>query len=191
MTELQDAIQCEPIRGTALLDITVKGRSRAESKQIWNALVTALNEHFVSMLNLHDQAELDHLKTALELQKAETENKRHALKDAIQTEDLLYRPNGLPAPRSRFDILKSEFEESQRLLEALQIKIISETMGCRFRANPAIIHKAPGTPVPVTLWDTLRPLVLHASIGLGTGMVLSVVLAYLLELLFPRKASAP
>lgn len=191
MTELRDAIQCDAIRGTALLEISVKGRSRAESERIWNALVTALNQNFESILNLHDQEGLDHLKAVVERQKADTESKRQALQDSMQTEDLLHRPNGLPVSRSRFDILKAEFEDSQRLLETLQIKMISDTMGCRFRENPVVIHQAPGTPVPVTLWDTLRPLVLRSSIGLGAGMVLAVVLAYLLELLFPRKASTP
>jgi hypothetical protein len=84
--------------------------------------------------------------------------------------------------------LKDDFETSQKLLEQLQIKEISEKMQARITEDPLIIHQAPGTPVPVTLWDTLRPLVLHSSIGLGAGMVLAVVLAYLLELLFPRKA---
>jgi hypothetical protein len=84
-----------------------------------------------------------------------------------------------------------EFEDSQKLLELLQIKFISEKMQRMITdesENLVWIHEAPGSSSPVTLWDTLRPLLLHSSIGLGSGILLAVVLAYLLELLLPRRS---
>ena len=111
-------------------------------------------------------------------------------------EDLLHRKSP-PAPppeiRPYQPLLKEqvEFEDSQKLLELLQIKFISEKMQRMITdesENLVWIHEAPGSSSPVTLWDTLRPLLLHSSIGLGSGILLAVVLAYLLELLLPRRS---
>ena len=189
VTKLRDAIRVECIRGTALVEITVNGGNRKESELIWNALVTALEEHLKVLCNLRDQATLAPLETAVNLQKAEVETKRNALIKAFQPQDLLFRPNS-PAPITSEEIanLRAEFENAQKLLELLQIKHLSEKMQCKLRESPMIIHQAPGTPAPVTPWDTLRPIVLHSTIGVGAGMFLAVILAYLLELLFPRKA---
>jgi hypothetical protein len=189
MEELRRSVSAKPIRGTSLVDISVSGRSRAESKLIWHALVTALQEHFEGLGNVHDQSKLDQLEAAVKWQKADVESKREALSRAIRTETLLHYPNGSGPPINEdFQSLKADFETSQKLLEQLQIKEIAEKMQAKLTEDPLIIHQAPGTPAPVTLWDTLRPLLLHSSIGLGAGMVLALVLAYLLELLFPRRS---
>lgn len=186
--QLRRYVTAKPIRDTSLVEISVSGRNRAESELIWHALVTALKEHFEELRNVHDQSKLDQLEAAVKGQKADVDSKREALSRAIRTETLLHYSNGSgPQTNKDFQTLKADFEASQKLLELLQVKEISEKMQCRLMENPLIIHEAPGTPVPVTLWDTLRPLVLHSSIGLGAGMVLAVVLAYLLELLYPRK----
>jgi hypothetical protein len=190
--ELRRSVSAKPIPGTSLVEISVSGRSRAESELIWHALVTALQEHFEDLRSVHDQSKLDQLEAAVRWQKADVDSKREALSRAIRTETLLHYSNGSgPQTNMDFQTLKADFEASQKLLEQLQIKEISEKMQCRLTEDALTIHEAPGTPVPLTLWDTLRPLVLQSSIGLGAGMVLAVLLAYLLELLFPRKASAP
>ena len=188
--KLRRSVSAKPIPGTALVVISVSGRSRAESELIWHALVTALQEHFEGLRSVHDRSKLDQLEAAVKRQKADVDSKREALSQANKTETLLYYPNGaVQDPNSQFNTLKADFEASQKLLEQLQIKEISEKMQCRMMESEVmIIHEVPGTPAPLTLWDTLRPLVLHSSIGVGAGMVLAVVLAYLLELLFPRKA---
>ena len=188
--KLRRSVSAKPIPGTALVVISVSGRSRAESELIWHALVTALQEHFEGLRSVHDRSKLDQLEAAVKRQKADVDSKREALSQANKTETLLYYPNGaVQDPNSQFNTLKADFEASQKLLEQLQIKEISAKMQCRMMESEVmIIHEVPGTPAPLTLWDTLRPLVLHSSIGVGAGMVLAVVLAYLLELLFPRKA---
>lgn len=196
--ELRRSVSAKPIPGTALVEISVSGRSRAESKLIWHALVTALQEHLESLRSANDQTRLDQLEAAVERQKAEVETKRRALPADFGYQDLKHRNTPLTSPpdfrpyrpRSKE---ADEFESSQQVLEQLQIKFISEKMQLMITdgtENPIWIHEAPGSRSSVTLWDTLRPLVLHSSIGLGAGMVLAVVLAYLLELLFPRKSSA-
>ncbi len=191
--ELRRSVSAKLIPGTVLVEISVSGRSRAESELIWDALVTALQEHIEGLQSVHDRSKLDQLEAAVKRQKADVDSKREALSQAIKTETLLYYPNGaVQDPNAQFNKLKADFEASQKLLEQLQIKEISEKMQCRMmESDVMIVHQAPGTPAPVTLWDTLRPLVLHSSIGVGAGMVLAVILAYLLELLFPRKASTP
>jgi capsular polysaccharide biosynthesis protein len=188
--KLRRSVSAKPIPGTALVEISVSGRSRAESELIWHALVTALKEHFGGLRSVHDQTKLHQLEDAVKRQKADVDSKREALRRVIKTGPLLHYPNGaMQQPGGQFNKLKADFENSQKLLDQLQIKEISEKMQCRMmESEVTIIHEVPGTPVPVTLWDTLRPLVLHSSIGVGAGMVLAVVLAYLLELLFPRKA---
>lgn len=186
--KLRRSVSAKPIPGTSLVVISVSGRSRAESELIWHALVTALQEHFEGLGNAHDRSKLEQLEAAVKWQKADVDSKREALSRALKTETLLHDSKGSgPQTNKDFQTLKADLETSQNLLETLQIKEISERMQDKLMENPMIIHQAPGTPVPLTLWDTLRPLVLHSSIGLGAGMVLAMVLAYLLELLFPRK----
>ncbi len=189
MTDLRDTIRCQEIRGTALVEISVSSRSRAESELIWHALVTALQEHFEGLRTVHDRSKLDELEAAVTRQKADFEAKRQALNMAPQLYDLLFRPNS-PEPIIPDEVktLRADFETSQRLLQESQIRLITEKMQQRITQGSLIVHEAPGTPVPVTLWDTLRPLVLHSIIGLAAGTFLAVILAYLLELLFPRKA---
>lgn len=194
--ELRRSVSAKPIPGTALVEISVSGRSRAESKLIWHALVTALQEHLESLRSANDQTRLDQLEAAVERQKAEVETKRRALPADFGYQDLKHRNTPLTSPPDfrpyhPKSMESAEFESSLQLLEQLQIKFISEKMQCTFTEDPLIVHEVPGNPAPVTLWDTFRPLVLLSSIGVGAGMVLAVVLAFLLELLFPRKASAP
>ena len=98
----------------------------------------------------------------------------------------------MPAPitSAETNILKSDFEKAHASHESLLIEFLIKKQMVRagYSSDALWVDQAPGTPAPVTLWETLRPLVLHSTIGLGSGMVLAVVLAYLLELLFPRKA---
>jgi hypothetical protein len=183
--ELRRSVSAKPIPGTSLVEISVSGPTRAEAELIWHALVNALQEHFDGLGSVHDQSKLDQLEAAVKRQKADVESKREALSRAIRTGTLLHYPNGSGPPINEdFQSLKSDFETSQQLLEQLQIKEIAGRMQAKITEDTLIIHQAPVTPAPVTLWETLRPLVLHSSIGVGAGMVL----AYLLELLFPRKA---
>jgi hypothetical protein len=187
--ELRRSVSTKPIPGTALVEISVSGRSRGESKLIWHALVTTLQEQFEGLRSVQVQSTLAHLEAAVKRQKAEVDSKREALRRVIKTGPLLYQPNGVvQQPGGQFNKLKADFENAQKQLEQLQIEEIMEKMQAKIMEDPLVIHQAPGTPVPVTLWDTLRPLVLHSSIGLGTGMVLAVIFAYLLELLFPRRS---
>jgi hypothetical protein len=83
--------------------------------------------------------------------------------------------------------LKTDFEAAQKALEAAKIHFISSQMGCRFQENPIISHEEPVLSPSWIHWDALRPLLLHACIGLSIGVVLTAPVAYLLELLLPRR----
>ena len=177
-----------------MLAISVTGRSRPESEAIWNVLVAELKNHLNEVRLLQDQGSLAHLAGLVENQQANVEARRKALSESLLTN--LSRSGSqvlTPVISAKTKTLKSEFEKAHASHESLLVEFLSKKQKVRLGyLNCALwVDQAPGTPVPVTLWDTLRPLVLHSSIGLGTGMVLSVVLAYLLELLFPRKTSAP
>ena len=189
VSELRDAINIEYIPGTALVQISVSGRSRAESAQIWDSLILYTNDHFSKIAQTEEPANIAALDALLEASKANFDAKREILEAFMRTSDLLHRSGSNNHPSDhRFLKAKSDFEKAKADLEAAQIAQIAAKMQARITEDPLIIHEAPGTPAPLTLWDTLRPLVLHSSIGLGSGMVLAVVLAYLFELLFPRKA---
>ncbi len=197
VAELRDQISCKFIPGTELVEISVSGRSLAESERIWKRLATALNDHAKGVINLRDKAKLDRLEGEIEKIRAEVEIKRRALPAGVWSyQDLLHRKSAPAAPPdiSTYQPLSkeaAEFEKSLKLLELLQIKFISDKMQIMITdegRNLIWIHEAPGSRSHALLWDTLRPLVLHSSIGVGSGMVLAVILAYLLELLFPRKA---
>lgn len=189
LSRLRGSIRCKGITGTSLLEVRVKGAHRAEAIRIWEALIKESVDQFSQLAAADHAAEIAVLNSRVEAAKADVEAKRETLATTMHTSDLLHLP-GPPGP-SRFSHYfpraKAEFDAAQTALEAAQVAQISARMQSLITANPLIIHQAPGTPAPATLWDTLRPLLLHSSIGLGAGILLAVVLAYLLELLFPRK----
>lgn len=193
ISRLRASIRCQGITGTSLVEVQVQGEGRAEAIRIWEALIKESIDQFSRLDAADHAAELAILNARVEAAKAELEAKRETLATTMRTTDLLHRP-GPPGP-SLFSHYhpkaKAEFDRALSALETAQVAQITAKMQSLITAAPLTIHQAPGTPAPVTLWDTLRPLVLHSSIGLGSGMVLALILAYLLELLFPRKSCIP
>ena len=190
---LRSSITCDQVqfRGNTMVAISVTGRSRAESEAIWNVLVAELKNSFNEARLLQDQGSLAHLARLVEKQQADVKAIREALSESRRT-NLSRSGSQMPAPitSAETNILKSDFEKAHASHESLLIEFLIKKQMVRagYSSDALWVDQAPGTPAPVTLWETLRPLVLHSTIGLGSGMVLAVVLAYLLELLFPRKA---
>jgi hypothetical protein len=190
VNRLRERIQIEPIRGTTLLGIRVKGRSRAESRQIWETLATSLNEHFNRSAGIQDQTKLERLNAELERQEADVESDRQALTMAMQYQDLLFRTESLnPAPLDKTERLRIDFETSARVRDQMKIRITAEEMRLKIASHSLIIHEFPTAPLPISLWNTLRSLVVHSFVGTGVGIVLAVIFAYLLEFGFQRKTA--
>lgn len=190
VNRLRERIQIEPIRGTTLLGIRVKGRSRAESRQIWETLATSLNEHFNRSAGVQDQIKLERLKAELERQEADVESDRQALTMAMQYQDLLFRTDSLnPAPLDKTERLRIDFETSARLRDQMKIRITAEEMRLKIASHSLIIHEFPTAPLPISLWNTLRSLVVYSFVGTGVGIVLAVIFAYLLEFGFQRRTA--
>ena len=193
VAELRGRISSNLVAGSPQVKLSVSGRSRAESDLIWDSLVSASKNYAVGLLEFRHQANLDRLEVQIENYTADVETKRRALFGLFTAENLRFRPNKQP-PISSADLttLRADLEESKNRMELMQIQFLVQKSSLKARdeqdRSPILIREAPGSSSPPTLWDTLRPLVLHSSIGVGSGMVLAVILAYLLELLFPRKA---
>ena len=190
VNRLRERIQIEPIRGTTLLGIRVKGRSRAESRQIWETLATSLNEHFNRSAGIQDQTKLERLNAELERQEADVESDRQALTMAMQYQDLLFRTESLnPAPLDKTERLRIDFETSARVRDQMKIRITAEEMRLKIASHSLIIHEFPTAPLAISLWNTLRSLVVHSFVGTGVGIVLAVIFAHLLEFGFQRKTA--
>jgi len=190
VSKLRKMIRSEQIPGTSLLEVRVSASDRAESIAIWNALTLSLNEHFVDQRSAADEAKLDTLRAKIEARERDLAEQRKNLSAALERDDLVLREPGSPADqkhKAESAQLKADFEASQKALEKAKMDLISREMGCRFMENPIISHEEPGISLPWTHREVLSVLLHRAGIGLSIGVLLTAPLAYLLELLFPRR----
>ena len=175
---LRKMIGTKCIPGTSLIEFRVTGRSRRESIEIWKAIHAHANEHFVDIRVAAEQAKLDEERAKIKVLEDDREQRRQELSSAIR------RNNPLKVDIGK---LRADFEATQKALEAAKIHLISGEMQCWLMENPILVHEEPVIPPSWLHKDVLRPLLHHAGIGFSIGMILAAPVAYLLELLFPRK----
>lgn len=187
ITDLRAGIRCRILPGTTLAEIQVNGKSRAESFGIWNSLIQHANDHFSRIVGTMESETLATHDFHVATLTAESEDKRRILSNRIGTSDLLHRfgPNDHPSDRE-FLKAKSDFEKAQAELDAARIARLSAKIQSEILKSPLAIHQAPDIAPPLTL----SSLVVLSCVGLGSGMVLAVAFAYLLELMVPRKTPA-
>lgn len=177
--------------GTDLVELSAKGRDRADAEQIWHGLISSANEHFRAR-----QAES--YRTRLAAIAVEIEDKRidlEAMLGAIHPPgsdlkpDHYDNPLDLRGPRPGFIEDLKALDQARRSLEALQIKQVSGQLMGRHTADSVVIHESPAARDSIFYSGLLGSLAFAATLGLAAGTLLALILAYLLELLFPRKAS--
>ncbi len=187
-TRLRRMIHITHIRGTALFEVRIAGRSRTESTKIWYELLNHTNEHFAAIQHAMLEAKLVPMQAQVKALEQDLEEKRRKLSDSIQTGTL-----GSPAAQAQeIEILrmKEEFEAARKAFEDATLRLISETMEYRLMETPVIIHEAPDAPPPANLWKALCSPVVRSGFGIAAGIALSPILAYLFELIFSRKRPA-
>jgi hypothetical protein len=188
--KLRTMIRSEVVPGTSLIEVRVAGRSRRESIGIWKALLAHTNQHFADIRSAADNAKLAAMEAAIKVLELDLDQKRRKLSAALsQNNPMVGAPQLADATKRKADLgkLKTDFEAAQKTLEAAKLHHISSQMGCRLMENPIISHEEPVLSPSWTHWEALRPLLLHAVIGLSIGVILTAPVAYLLELLLPRR----
>jgi hypothetical protein len=187
--KLRAIIHSQPVPGTSLTEVRVAGRSRKKSIEIWRALLAHTNQHFADIRTAADDAKLAAMEATIRAMELDLDQKRSRLSAALKSNNLISGAPSSPYDQERAAELKkfrADFEATQKALEAAKIHLLSTQMGCRMMENPIIAHEEPALH-SLTQRETQRDLLLHAGIGLSIGVLLAAPLAYLLELLLPRR----
>ena len=188
--KLRTMIRSERVPGTSLIEVRVAGRSRRESIEIWKALLAHTNQHFSDIRSAADNAKLAVMEAAIKALELDLDQKRSKLSAALAQNNLMLGPIDSAEDQKReadLKQLKTDFEAAQKALETAKIHLISSQMGFKLMENPIISHEEPVLSPSWTHWEALRPILLHAGIGLSIGVILTAPVAYLLELLLPRR----
>lgn len=202
---LKSRIISRPVR-KGEVKVSVKGHSRSEAIRIWNKLIEVAGDEFIRLENPHQAATLKSLETEIGVGQENVNSTHKALRMAMDTGEYRRRhqkvqnpdsipalPNTLPnfpGPRSdarEFQTVFAEHQQAVAALETAQGRLAAETKHWSSIDRPFIVQAAPSISPTPTFGASLLSLLKYSSIGVGAGMVLAVVLAYLLELLFPRK----
>jgi len=180
--KLRKMIRSEPVPGTSLIEVRVSGRNRREAIEIWKALLAHTNQHFLDIRSAAEDAKLAAMEATVKAMELELDQMRIKLSSALKKDKLTPGAPGVDLKQ-----LKIDFDAAQRTLELVKIHLLSNQMRCVLMENPVISHEEPVISPPWTHRDFFRPLSLHAGIGLSIGVLLSPLMAYLLEFLFPRR----
>jgi capsular polysaccharide biosynthesis protein len=189
VASLRTRISCRPIPGTDLVELSAKGSDRADAERIWHGLISSANEHLRTRRADLKQTWLAAIAVKIEHKKAEVEIKSEELRRylGIPKPRVYDNPLDLRGPTPRLIKLQGDLREAQEILANLEIAETVGRMNRRLIEDPVFIHESPSARSSILLSRMPRALTVSSTIGLGAGMVLAVVLAYLLELLFPRK----
>lgn len=203
---LKSRIISRPVR-KGEVKVSVKGHSRSEAIRIWNKLIEVAGDEFIRLENPLQVATLKSLETEVAVGQKKVDSTHKALRMAMDNGEYRRRhqkvqspdsiptlPNTLPnypGPRSdarEFQTALAEHQQAVAALESAQGRLAAESKQWSSIERPFIVQAAPSISPPPTFGASLLSLLKYSTIGVGAGMVLAVILAYLLELLFPRRA---
>lgn len=189
IASLRTKISCRPIPGTDLVELSAKGIDRADAERIWRGLISSASEHLRTRRADLEQTWLAAIAVEIENRKAEFETKSEELQRYLDLKRprLYDNPLDLRSPTPRLIKLQGDLWDDQEILAKLEIAEIAGRMNRQLIEDPVFIHETPSAHISIFLSRMPRALTVSSSIGLGAGMVLAVILAYLLEMLFPRK----
>ena len=189
VVRLRDMIHSEAIPGTPFVEIRVSDTNRNEAVEIWNTLARFANQHVIDSRSAAANAKLAANQSTLRALELDLEEKQHKLMSALQqrasattnpASSNLEESKGLEQLRADLEAAEAAFDkESKRLFPSPII-----CGGIIF--DPIHIHEAPPV-LSLHRWDSMRPLIHHTGIGLSIAVLLTAPVAYLLELLLPRR----
>lgn len=183
-SKLRRLIRCEPIPGTSLLVISVEGRMTSRTVELCNAVVDRAAR---KVQELHDEARTAELNRRQEeiqaLQERMIEKREHFL------QFVKFVPAGTPSnfqPTADFLTAKQEFEAAAKAHDMAKEELVSVTAAFYGQAvSRMIIHERAALPLVTSPLTLVKPLV-FTSLWVSVAMLLAVILAYLLEALFPK-----
>jgi hypothetical protein len=186
VVKLRNMIRSDAVPGTSLVELRVTDASRTEAIEIWNTLARLTNQHFVEIRNASIESALAAKKATIEALQLDLDEKRVKLSAALKLSDLISDWPDSPYDQKKSAELEQIIADVETAQKALDIHLFSTA--CYSGEAPINVHEAP-TFFSLNRWETLRPLLIHAGIGLCIGVLLTAPLAYLLELLLPRRSS--
>lgn len=184
VVKLRDMVHGEEVLGTSLIEVSVAGSSRNEAIEIWNTLAQLTNQHFVDIRNASIEAARTAEEAAIEALQLDLDEKRGKLSAALKLSDLITDWPDSPYDQKKSAELEQTIADIETAQKALDIHLFRCV--CYSGEAPINVHEAP-TSFSLNRWESLRPLLLHAGIGLSIGVLLTAPLAYLFELLLPRR----
>jgi len=176
-------VKLTPIPGTSLIEVKVRTAKTADSLKICEAVIEAAAEQLREEAKREHSADISRAAEEVEIQSAAVERIRQELTGLIRSEG----PQG--ASSGDYAAKKAEFEDTQNKLGELKVAQISREMQYKVAEDPLIVHEAPRMPVG-SGWGPARFRALFLVIAVGTvcGILLSVIIAYILEAFFLRKS---
>lgn len=207
VSRLEDRVFSRRDPKTGLVMLSVKGHSRSEAIRIWDKLIELAGDELIRLEKPVLVETLKALETEINTRQKSVNSTRKALGLAMAAEAYARRhqkvdgpdtvpvlpdrlPN-FPGPGSNaYDVEKalSEHKQAVAALETAQARMAAETKTWSSIERPFIVQAAPSISTPDSV--SLLSIVKHSTLGLAAGLILALILACLLELLFPRKASA-
>lgn len=207
VARLKNRIESRPDRKAAIINLSVKGHSRSEAIRIWNKLIEVAEDEYTRLENPLLAASLKSLEAEIAVRQKRVNSLHKALSMAITAEAYAGRhqkvegpdtlpalPNTLPnfpGPRSKaLDVQTAISERKQAVddLESAQRKLAAETKKWSSMDRPFVVKAAPSISPPDPFGTALLSLAKYSTLGLSSGTLLALILAYLLELLFPRRS---
>ncbi|MCW1884292.1 hypothetical protein OKA04_06080 [Luteolibacter flavescens] len=178
--KLRGMVRSEHRSGSPSVEVRVTGQDRRESIEIWEELLNRTAHHFYAQYSAAAQAEIE----------SATVDVRDLKKELAQARMISSGGKGVDSPdqqerEERIDALQSKLDAAQEALVAARLRLLSgETNVLYLLVYPLEMPSMPPSPMDR---DTLLSILRHGGWGAGIGIILSVLLAYLLELLFPRR----
>lgn len=184
---LRQSMESNPVRESGSVQISVKATSRKEAVTIWNHLVVATAGRIESLADAIRREQL--FDPEGEFQPMPPAHARPPTPTSATYRDLLHRKQPLHVPDIRSYRPGVESEVSPPIVERPPTESLPEQPTAIRWPSPIIIIEAPDHPQQhLSFMGTVRSMLFCGSLGLAAGTLLALILAYLLELLFPRKA---
>ncbi|MEK7948859.1 hypothetical protein [Luteolibacter soli] len=184
VARLRRMIRCEVIAGTSLIELRVSDTTRSEAIEIWSTLASLANQDIIDARQAAADAKRAADEAALEALELDLEEKRQKLASALtQKTPATDRPGETP---TELEHLRADFEAAKKTYYKELIRLFPSVAVCGIPVDPITIQEAP--PIfSLNRRNSIRPLAHHAGLGLSIGVILTPLLAYLLELIFPRR----
>lgn len=185
---LRRIVSCEQIPGTSLVAITIKGRKSPETVELCTALTRQVEKAVELFASKEDDKVSERFAKKMDRVRAREKIAREML-DKMTKESGSMKHSRSWADAEFYDA-RQELNEAKKDLHDWSLSAMSGSRRPGFEyynGRLVIVHELPSMASPSLRWK-FQEAALGCGVNIGSGMLLAVVLAYLLELLFPRRS---